>query len=336
MAELTVPRQTRAVIAMKAEATAGTDVFGGTYTAGDVLLVDPDSIRLTIDTGETPIRAPGQMGRLPSALSVTTARLDFAIPVRGRGSAYSASVKPEISVPLRACGLAETVDTTAGSEKVTYQPTNTDETVTIYLVMEVPGGAAPAYQMVGCLGTVSFTARAANLLRAEFSFVGVLEERADITYVAGNVNPTPRWPTLVSAQFQIGTTNYAPRLSTVTLALNNTLQPVQAINATRGIAGVTRVNRDPLVTIDPEADREASSGWWAALRDGAPLHDMTWQVGGSQYNRVKFGFGAGATPEASVQVVAQGLGVRDGLVVFPTTLLCTLPSANADLKITFD
>ncbi|HXG77494.1 MAG TPA: phage tail tube protein [Gaiellaceae bacterium] len=336
MAELTVPRQTRAVVAMKAETTSGTDVFAGTYTAGDVLLVDPESIRLTIDPGETPIRAPGQLGRLPSAMSVTTARLDFAMPVRGRGSAYSASVKPEISVPLRACGLAETVDTTLNAEKVTYQPTNTDETVTIYLVLDVPGGAAPAYQLVGCLGTVSFTARAAGLLRAEFSFVGVLEERADITYVAGNVNATPRWPTLVSANFQIGAANYAPRISTISLALNNALQPVQAINAARGVAGVTRIDRDPRVTIDPEADREANSGWWAALRDGSPLHDLTWQVGSAQYNRVKFAFGAGATPESSVQVVAQGLGVRDGLVVFPTTLLCTLPSANGDLKITFD
>jgi hypothetical protein len=337
MAEFLVPRGVKVVVAMKAEATAGVDVFAGTYVAADVLPVIADSIRFTQDPNEIEnLMTAGFMGRVASIMGPLMGRVDFAMFPRGKGVAYSATVKPEVGLPLRGCGLSETVDTTVSAEKVTYQPSATHETMTIYVVINVPGGAALSVQLVGCIGTYRWNARAGGVGRFDFSFMGALEERADITYVAGTLAKTPAFPTFKSAAFQIGTTNYAPRIADMAFDIANVVGAIPSINGAGGIAGHLILNRNPRVTLDPEADREANSAWWAALRDGAPLKDLSFQLGTAQYNRMKIRASAAATPAATVQVVAQSLGARDGLMSLPTTLLCTLDAGEDDFAKVFD
>lgn len=332
MAQFNVPRQARMVIAIKPETTAGVDILGGTYVTGDVIPVIADSVRFTQDRNEIINRmTAGNLGRAPSILGPLTARLEFSMFFRGRGVAYASGTRPEIDLPMRACRLSSTVDATGGLEKVTWQPTNTEELMTMYFVIEIPGGTALSIQMVGCLGDFSVDMAAGGLCRFTFVFQGALEERADVTYTGGTLALTPQFPTAKSAAFQIGATNYAPRIANIRFGMGNVHQVIESINASGGIAGYTCVDRDPRLTIDPEAGREADSGWWTALATGGPLKDCTFQIGAAQYNRLLWHFGA--TDGNQLQVTEQGIGSRGEIVTMPTTLLATISAGNDDFSL---
>lgn len=335
MAQLTVPRTRKLVVAMKPETTAGSDIFAGTYVAADVIQAVSDSIRFTQDqTHIMNVMTAGQLGRLPAIPGAQLGRVEFTMYLRGKGAAYTASVRPEADLPLRACALGATLGGGAGTEKYTYQPSDTMETMTVYVVQFVSGTSALAAQLVGCLGTVRFSGRAGGLVQADFALTGALDERADITFVAGTLAGTPSYPTFKSSAFQIGTANYAPRIASVGFDLANQMQAIPSINAASGIAGWIIADREPRLTIDPEADLEANSAWWASLRDGTPLMDCTFQVGAAQYNRLKFQFTA--TAAAGLQVFEQSFGTRDGLTSVPTSLLATISTGNDDVALIFD
>lgn len=332
MAQLTVPRARRVQVAMKPEATYGTDVFAGVYVAADVLRCFDIQPSITAEEIEN-LATSGDLGRLPSGVGAIVGGVSFRMFLRGAGAAYSASVKPEADLALRACQLAATLVTTVGLESVSYQPTATSEAMTIYVVVDVPGGNAYSLQLVGCLGTFDLTMRAGGIVEARFTFQGMVDAVADITYVAGSVAATPAYPTLKSALFQIGTANYAPRIASVAFAAGVSLLRAPSINAAQGIAGFHAADRNPRLTIDPEADRDANFAWYAALRDGT-LQDSTFQAGATQYNRLKFNFNAAAA--AGLQVIGHGFAVRDGLLAFNPILLATIASGNDDYKLVFD
>lgn len=337
MAQFQIARQSRVVVAMKPELTAGSDVFVGTYVTGDVIPTIFDSIRFTQDPNEIEnLMTAGNLGRAPSVLGPLTARLDFSMFLRGRGVAYAAATRPESDLPLRGARHSSSVVTSGGSESVTYQPTDTEELMTIYVVADIPGGTALSAQMVGAIGTVRMGGRAGEMMRLDFSFMGALQERADITYVGGTLATTPQFPTLKSALFQIGATNYAPCIAEIGFDVGNRIVPIPCINSAQGIVGHTVIDRRPEFTIDPDLDREATSGWWDALSDGSPMKDLSFQVGSAQYNRARFQASATSTPGSTVQVVAQSFGARNGIMSLPTRLLATIDAANNDYKIVFD
>lgn len=121
--------------------------------------------------------------------------------LKGRSSAFSASNLPEIDAMLRACGLEQSVDTTSGSETVTYTPRDTGlESATIYLYT-----ANKEYQFVGCFGTVSFIFTPGQIARARFEFsglVGAINETGlpgSLAFPASSVAP----PTVKSAGLTI-------------------------------------------------------------------------------------------------------------------------------------
>jgi hypothetical protein len=337
MASFSIPRQSRVLIAMKPETTAGSDVFGGTYVTGDVIPAIFDSVRFTQDPNEIEnLMTSGNMGRAPSVLGPLTGRIDFSMFLRGRGVAYAAATRPECDLPLRGARHSSSVVTTSATESVSYQPTDTEEAMTIYCVVDIPGGTALSAQLVGAIGTVKFGGRAGEMMRMDFSFMGALEERADVTYVGGTLATTPQFPTLKSANFQIGAGNYAPCIAEIGFDVGNRIVPIPCINAAQGVVGHTVIDRRPEFTIDPDLDREATSGWWDALKDGDPMKDLSFTVGSTQYNKAVFQASAAGTPGSTVQVIAQSFGARNGIMSLPTRLLATIDSANNDYKIIFN
>lgn len=339
MAQVTAPRKTKQQVVMKPETVYGTDIFAGTYVLADVQRADSATIRVSPNLEEfLNLATAGHLGRLPSAIGLRTCRVSWEILIRGRGVAYSAAVKPEVDLPLRGCGLGATVTATTGVEGIKYQPSDTHEAMTIYVVQNIPGSAtALAAQIVGAHGTWRLNGRAGGPMRFTFEYEGVLEEMADIPWVDGVPAPTPGYPTLKSALFQIGTTNYAPCIQEVDFVMGNQLTRVPCANAPSGLEGYMIADREPMLVIDPEADLEANSGWWAALQDGDPLLDCTWQLGSTQYNRMKWSARAtGAATPAGIQVVAQEWVERDGLTALRTSLRPTLGVGNDDFSITFD
>jgi hypothetical protein len=335
-----VPRQIRAQVVVKKEVTPGTDVFAGTYTAADIIPVIADSIRYTPPSNETEnTMTAGLMGRAPSIMGAQTARVDFDMWFRGAGAAYddSPEVVPNIDRPLRATRLGRTFTNPppASPSSLTYQQTDTEESFTVYLVQDVPGGNARSIQMTGCIGTHSWSATVGMGWRWSFSLSGQLEEIADIPYVNGTLVLTPGYPRLVGANFQIGATNYAPRFQNISFNQGQTVVYVPSENAVNGIAGSAVMDRNPRIQFDPEVDREALSGWYTAINTGL-LKDLTFQIGntGVPWNQCKVRFGASAG--AQVQIVQQGLGVRDGILTLPTTALATITSANDDYSYLLD
>lgn len=323
MAQPTVARARRMVVAMKAETTYATDVLGGSYVAADIIPAFNIQPAMGLEEIEN-LSMAGDLGRVPSAVGMESGGVAFSMFLRGKGAAYSASVKPEAGLPLRGCGLSETVDTTLNLEKVTYQPTNTFESMTIYVAQE----NGSALKLAGCFGTWEFTMRAGGVLEARFNFQGLIAGVSDVTYVEGSIGGTPQYPVAKSAAFQIDTANYAPRIAQISFAMQNALQRLVSINATGSLAGFFIADRNPRVTIDPEADTIASYDWFTKWKD-ANLADCTFQAGTAQYNRAKF-------TADKLQIITQGRAVRDSISTFPTTLLATLQTGNDDFKLVFD
>lgn len=343
MAEFTAAKESSRVIAMKAETTAGTDVFSDTYIAADVLNAIQGSIRVTMDPAEIQNRmTAGRLGRAPSMVGKLTAQVSGSMWVRGKfdgTSAYddSPEVVPEIDRVLRAAGHARTFTTPGGPSAVlTYKPTDTDEVFTVYVVDKIPGGLGMSWQLVGCEAVgCRFTTEAAGGLRMDFTLMGALEERKDITWVGGTLQTIPSPPVTKAAAFQIGSANYAPRIRTLGFDMGLSSQYIDSINAVGGIVGVFRDDRNPRLTIDPEVDREANSSWWSKLSAGGPLNDCTFQCGTVMGNRLKFKFASDGIA-AQLQLVAQALDARNGLGALPSTFLPTISVGEDDYALTFD
>lgn len=323
MAQLTGPRAKRKLIAMKPEVTYGIDVFGGVYVTGDVIPAYGISPVLTLEEIDNPTQT-GLLGHFQSIIGIETGQVQFSMALRGKGSAYSGVIKPESDLPLRGCGLSSVFSGGAGTEVITYAPTTTFESMTIYVVQE----NGQSIKLVGCCGTVEFAMRAGGLVEARFTFTGMIAGVGDLAYVAGTYATTPQYPVLKSAAFQIDTANYAPRIAQLGFNLGNMLNRVPSVNATTGMAGYLITDRNPRITIDPEQDTVANYDWYTKWRN-ANQADCSWQAGTIQYVRLKFSF-------ARLQTVGQSWGERDGLTSLPTQLLATIQNGNDDFSLVFD
>jgi len=326
------------ILVAKIETTFGTDVLGGSYTAADVLPVDPSTIRLDKGIEEYIDRATmGYLGNLPSSVGARNCAVSWKQAIRGRGAAYSASVLPEVDLGLRACLMGRTLDTTPGAEKVTYQPVTelVAESLSIYAVQPIPGGNALTMQLVGCRGSYRIVGRVGTVVVVEFSLQGVWEEEADLAFTNGTLAPTPKYPFLAGAQFQIGSANYAPPFSQFAFDAGVTIVREPSGNAATGYLGYTPTQRSPLLTFDPTIDREATSGWFAKLTAG-DLHDLSFRIGsGTNYNRMLFQMNAAAA--AGGQVVSKRLADRDGIAAFEVGVRSSISGTGQnDYALIFD
>lgn len=341
MAELQMPVESQKQVAMKAESVAGTDIFAGTYVTGDVQPADYRTIRAIHDPNEIEnLITMGSKGRAPSLKGPRLGRVDFRMPWRGSPNLAEYDdtplVVPESHRALLGCSLAATIANPGiANSSVKYVPSDTDLTQTIYVVQPVPGGNAFSRQFVGCVGTVGFSGEAGGPVFMDFSYVGAWEEDADIASVAGTLVNSPTYPQLVGALFQIGAANYAAKVRSFRFVIGNRMVARRHINAATGVEGFKVVDRRPLLSLICEVDRDANSGWWAAMRDGT-LKDVTFQLGTVTKNRLKFQF-AGDGTSASVEVTTLQIDAVEDVAVFQIDLLPTIAvGANADWSILAD
>ena len=328
------------ILVAKAETVFGTDVLAGSYIAGDVLPVDPATIRLSPELVEYINRATmGYLGTVGSSVGSLTGTISWTQGIRGRGAAYDDSpvVVPEIDLGLRACGLGRTIVTTGGSESVAYQPVaeGSHESLTLYVVQPMPSGNALVFKFVGCRGTarmIGDVGQGPDTI--EFSLQGAFTGNIDIAFTNGTLAETPKFPFLASALLQVGAANYAPAWSRYALDLGNTLVREPNGNAASGYNGFAITQRQPTFTFDPTMAREADSGWYAALLAGT-LVDLTFQQGATQYNRKKVKINAASA--AGGQIVGMGLGDRDGIAAFDLPIRLNISgTGNNDWQILFD
>src|SRR5262245_20519958 len=332
MAGLAVPREAKCQVAMKAETVRGTDVFAGTYTGTDILNCDSIRPDTNIELTENRMTA-GFLGRAPSGIGAITGTIDFRMLLRGRGAAYAAGTLPEVSRPFRACMLSETLVTTAGAESVTYKPTDTEESYTIYFIVEIPGASSYAMPFVGCLGTVDFAGRAGGPAEARFRFTGAVLQPLAVTYVPATLSIGIGFPSFKSAGLQIGPANYAAKVATWSLGMNTTLTPRRSMNASTGLDGFFAGDRAPAFTFDPEVNAVSAYDWFNIMSQGT-LQDLSFKAAiGTNYNSVFFQMNA--TGANGLQWTRLGFGARDGLMAHTVQGLPTIVAGQDEFAVVF-
>lgn len=335
MATLLTPKGIRTELVMRVEATAGVDPMAGTYTVADIIPIEWDSLRFTQDPNEIQNKmTSGARGRAPSMLGKLTGMIEASALFRGSSVPYTAAIKPDIHMFMLASAHSA-VFTTSGGAHWTYQPTEVDETYAAYYVAPMGSGTtAVSRRLLGAqLFRYSMVTEAGVGLRISATIAGSLDAtNADLTYVPGTISSvTP--PVTKAAAFVLDDgVGYSPRIKRLAFDVGMECQYVDSINAVGAVAGTAQMDRVPTLSIDPEADLEANSGWWAMLRDGSPLNFCTFQIGTVANNRLLFKFGANGT-DRLVQLVGQGMVIENGLVRFPSTLRPTISAAGNDYSI---
>lgn len=209
--------------------------------------------------------------------------LDIGWELKGSrsGGAYSAGNKIEASPLLRACCLAEAVDTTGGAEKLTYtRDDDTHESCTLWVY-----AAGWLYKVVGCRGVVSWPITAGILTTLRFRMQGLLTTAPTVAALpAGFVYATPGPLAGVNLAMTVGA--WTPDVLSAEWSLGNTISRLDSANATDGIhsfdsGGVFRPTfrltaKAMTSVIDPEADKLART-----------TRALSLQYGTVQYNKAK-------------------------------------------------
>ncbi len=244
------------------------------------------------------------------------ARGRLVAEVRGAGAAYSASVRPEVDVCLRAGGYAATIDTTPSAEKATYARADTGhESMTLYI-----WGEGNLFKVVGTRTAIEWLATNGEHSLFAFDWMGFLD--ADPATAA---KPTETFVTAVQQAavgmaFAVGA--WSPDHATATWRSGAELMAIPSGNHSTGWSeiAIAKFNPElefsaqsvPLATYDPYGDFKA-----------ATARQIDWTVGGSQYSRADLAAAAAYLRENP------GHGDIDGFTAWPVTYL-------ADGSIVFD
>lgn len=337
MATTPVPKAIKAQLVMKSQTTAGVDILGGSYTVADIIPILGDSLSFTQDPNEIENKmTAGNMGRAPSMLGRLTGMIEASLWFRGSSATYSAAIKPEIDPLLRAAGHSAVFDTT-GSAKWTYKPTEVDELFTAYAVVPMGSGtSALSFRLVDALvSRISLSAQAGQGLKVDVTIMGALNGtsgRADLTYVPGAISSVVP-PVMKAAAFQLDDGSaISPIIKSLAFDIGPQVQYIDSINGAGAVAGTARMDRAPMLSIDPLADLEANTGYYAMLQAGSPLNACTFQHGTVALNRLLFKFGANGTDKL-LQLVQQNLQIRDGMMALPSRLRATIGAGQDDYSL---
>lgn len=226
---------------------------------------------------ERPATRPS-LGKLQHVFGGTLKAVEFECELKGAGAAYSASVRPEIDVLLRACALGATVVTTASLESVTYKPVSgSHESITIYYFED--GKRAV---ITGCRGNVEFSMETGSLGKAKFRFVGHEATPTDVAL------PTPTFdstvpPAIKGGAFTVG--GYSAIISALSFNANNAIAMPPNFSAADGYAEVRITGRDVSGSFDPEDVLVVTKNFINEWKSGTTGALASGTIGGTQYNR---------------------------------------------------
>lgn len=278
------------------ENTYGTDA---SPTTSDGVQVE-ENFWTTINTGylNENLRegAAGQgLGRFASG-SPTGRFIEFElnVPLKGASSAFSAATDIEFHPLMVACGLSANVDTTGGSETVTYSPQSSGfSSATVYLF-----SSSTKYICTGVRGDLTLSFMPGQFVMATFSMQGFLDtlptdnSLPSITYPNSGVEP----PTVKSAGFTMNSFDPSD-FESFEFALQNQVPERPRGNASDGHDGYEIVDWDPQFTTTIDRPNLSSFDPWD-LRDNNTT--FSWDIGdigSTQYNQINLSGSAGRIVE---------------------------------------
>lgn len=220
-----------------------------------------------------------KMASLPGSQLAT---VSFRAEVKGAGSAYSASVSPAIAPYLKACGYAETIDATPGSEKATYAPTSVRTSMPAMMIDVYEDGVVK--RIYGARGNVRFTGKAGEPIYAEFEFTGVWNGMVDAAMLSVTSEATIP-PVFLSGDFSVA--SYAAVIQGFEASLNTVLAVREDPNIATGYREAIITDRNPGGKFDPEITTVAVYDWHGKWKAGTSGALNIGNVGSTQYNRFK-------------------------------------------------
>ena len=308
----------RRVLLAKVEASEGTPE---TLTATDnPILVKDLRVNPNVRMYERELVLP-TLSLLPPIPAGATATVSFTAEVKGAGSAYSATNRPPIAEYLRACGFAETIDTTAGAEKAIYTPASSGiPSLTIGVYED-----GIVHTIAGARGTVRFSGRVGEVLLAEFEFTGVWMGVQDAPL------PSPTYdisnpPAMIGGQVTVDT--YTPVITSFSLDIGNSVDMREDFTSSTGYRSALITARNPRGSFDPEMTPVATYDWFGKWKDGVSS-TLSVAVGSVQYNRVKF-------DAPNIRYAGISEGDRSGILTAETEFVLAMNTGDDELTITFD
>lgn len=256
---------------------------------------------------------------------------------KGPGIAYTASVLPNIHVPLQIAGFDAAVDVTGGAEKVTYTPTPITGTHSSMVASVY--GRGQLYPVQGIFSDLTITADGPVVPTWEFAMQGLAGTAFSeialpaITYPALTIDP----PKATNIVFTLGAFT-GGIIRKFSYKHNRTPAPALDLNA-GGHGGFRPGKRNPTIEVTFENTGFATTPFTGASTiDPYQLYDTGGNVacsigpiGGTQYNKWKITAGA-------VQVMAAPVDDEDGptaLITLSLQLNPTTLNANDDITIVF-
>ena len=235
----------KSVVLVKAETTFGTDPTP-TEALNSIIVADAE-IKENIEPVERNVHW-AYLGVIPSLKGMQTAEISFKVDLYGSGSI---NVAPRVGALLKACGLAETIQS---GTSVTYTPTSSSiGSCTIWFWKD-----GRKYVVNGCRGNMKLTYDAGKFATAEFTMQGAYTAPTVVANPTCTYESTAKLPPVcLSSTF---TYNSKTTLITksVELDLGNTLAKKVSLSAASGVTGFEITERKPSVIIDPECQVETS------------------------------------------------------------------------------
>lgn len=211
--------------------------------------------RMILDGGRSNLAGDNALPRV----SVT-----FTTELAGNGSVQDGATAIRLERLFNACDFADTAtaESSGGAADgyITYNPyvdTTQGESVTIYVYSH-----KKKHIITGCKGTFKIIGEVGQYAKVEWTFMGIYNAVADATFPTGMAYGTSKPPIFQnSSSLVIG--SYAPVLKSFTLDAGNSIQRRDSAIATQGVKGFIIGDRNPTLSLDPEADTEANFTFFA-------------------------------------------------------------------------
>lgn len=310
---------TREVILVKVESTYNTDPTPVANT--DAVLVQNISWS---NEGARMLERPAvrpSLGKLQHIFGGTLISLTFDMEVKGSGAAYSASVKPECGLLLRACGFAEAIDTTGGSEKATYVPASSGfESVTIYYYQD-----GILNKFTGVVGSVAWAGEAGMPFIASFTLTGHTAAVTDASLPTPTLDSTVP-PVFSGSSFAID--SFSAVVDGLSFDMSNSIAMPGDVSATDGFGEVQITGRDVNGSFSPELDTIANEDFIGNWKSGKSMVLASGTIGSVQFNKFKIDM-----PAVYYREVAPG--DRDGIRTLELNYAAAESSGDDEVTIEF-
>jgi hypothetical protein len=262
--------------------------------------------------------ALGSGGAYAGEQGIRVGKFTCRAEVRGNGNSGSPALDPGIEVLLLCCGLQLDGGVLRPQSIVAEQ-----KTCTVWCYED-----GRLKKLIGCAGDASLEAEVGKPMMVTFDVSGIWQTPTDESLPApsiGAVRP-PRFAASVLTLTPNGGSPFTPRVNRFSLKLGNVVSPREDAAVAAGVLHYSVADRDPQITIDPEAVLVGEQPFYTQLEAGT-LIAVSCAIGLVAGNQVTI-----AAPFAQHRQIADG--DRGGKATDEITLQCTFDEGDDDITIT--